>query len=206
MTRLSIIIVEYATLEHLPDSLGAIFRSAVPDDLYEVIVLDNASPTPVTEALRERFPRVRWLKARENLGFAGGCAAALEHARGEIVASVNPDCEVRPGWIGAVLAPFARDPRVGVVGSKLLYPGTRVLQQVGGRIYSNGRSEHLGAGELDSGQHDVLRDVQYVCGAAFAVRRETIQDVGFLSSVYFPAYYEETELCVRARAASWRVI
>lgn len=123
-----------------------------------------------------------------------------------MILCVNPDCEVRHDWLAAILAPFATDPRVGVVGTKLLHPGTTVLQHAGGRLFSNGRSEHFGEGELDRGQHDEVRDVDYVCGAAFAARRETLDEVGFLSTVYFPAYYEETELCVRARAAGWRVI
>lgn len=206
MTRASVLVVEYGTADLLPRCLDAILASELPADQFEVIVLDNDSPTPIDPATRARFPRVRWLEARRNLGFAGGCAAAFAHARGEVILSVNPDCEVRHDWLPAMLAPFASDRRVGVVGGKLLEPGTSVLQHAGGRLFSNGRSEHLGAGELDTGQYDEVRDVDYVCGAAFAVSRRAIDDVGFLSTAYFPAYYEETELCVRARAAGWRVI
>ena len=205
-TRASIIVVEHGTARHLPGCLEALFSSELPPDHFEVIVLDNASPTPIESGLRARFPHVRWLEARRNLGFAGGCGAAYRVARGVLIMSVNPDCEVHPGWIGSMLEPFASDARVGVVGGKLLYPGGNVLQHAGGRLFSNGRSEHIGEGEVDAGQHDAIRDVDYVCGAGFAVRRSTIEEVGFLSSVYFPAYYEETELCVRARAAGWRVV
>lgn len=203
--RASIIVVEYRTASHIEGCLRALLASEVPRDAYEVIVLDNASPTPV-DHLREQFGEVRWVHLRRNVGFAGGSTFAMSRARGDIVCGVNPDCRVAPDWIARILATFDADSRVGVVGSKILHPGTPILQHAGGRLFANGRSEHIGDGEPDHGQHDRLRDVDYVCGAAFAARRACIDEVGYLSPAYFPAYYEETELCTRARRADWRVV
>jgi len=148
---------------------------------------------------------VRFLTARENLGFAGANLLALGYARGTHVALLNPDAIPAPSWLPELLEPLT-DPGVGVVGSKILYPASSVLQHAGGVLFDNGRSEHRGRGERDRGQFDAACDVDYVCGAAFAVRREVIEAVGFLSPAYFPAYYEETELCVRARSAGYRVL
>ncbi len=175
----------------------------LPRDSFEVIIVDNASPTPVAD-LHERFPRARFLTLRENLGFAGGNLVALRHARGTHLALLNPDAIPSPTWLSEILEPLS-NPEIGVVGSKILYPGTSVLQHAGGILFPNGRSEHRGRGELDRGQFDAPCDVDYVCGAALAVRRDVIDRVGFLSPAYFPAYYEETELCVRARRAGFRV-
>lgn len=203
--RASILVVEYRTAEYLEGCLRALLASELPRDAFEIIVVDNASPTPV-DHVRERVPQARWIHLRRNLGFAGGSALGLSRARGEIICGVNPDCRVSPSWLAEVLAAFDRDERVGVVGSKILHPGTTVLQHAGGRLFPNGRSEHLGANEPDRGQHDTERDCDYVCGAAFAVRRATVDEVGYLSPAYYPAYYEETELCTRARRAGWRVV
>lgn len=203
--RASIVVVEYRTATHLEGCLRALLASELPRDAFEIIVLDNASPTPV-DHLRERFGGARWIHLRRNVGFAGGSSFALTRARGDIVCGVNPDCRVAPDWIAKMIATFDADPRVGVAGSKILHPGTPILQHAGGRLFANGRSEHIGDGEPDHGQHDRLRDVDYVCGAAFAVRRACVDEVGYLSPAYFPAYYEETELCTRARRAGWRVV
>jgi GT2 family glycosyltransferase len=204
MPRASIVIVEYGTRAYLGRCLDSLRAQELPADEMDVIVVDNASPTPV-EDLRLEYGWVRWLRSDRNLGFAGGCRLALPECRGDAIAVVNPDCVLHPAWLREVLAPL-NDPTVGIVGSKIYYPGSRVLQHAGGILFENGRSEHRGRGELDVGQYDVLADAPYVTGAAMAIRREVLDRVGFFSPAYFPAYYEETELCVRARRAGFRVV
>jgi GT2 family glycosyltransferase len=202
--RASVLIVEYATRELLPGCLSALEASTLSRDDFEVIVVDNASPTPVA-GLAERFPRVRFLTSRKNLGFAGGNLLGLRYARGRHIALLNPDTVPAPDWLVEVLRPLDR-PEVGVVGSKLFHPATSIVQHAGGILFDNGRSEHRGRGQRDVGQYDEPCAVDYVCGAAIAVRRDVIDQVGFLSPAYFPAYYEETELCVRARRAGFQVV
>jgi GT2 family glycosyltransferase len=202
--RASIVIIEYNTLRHLPACLASIRRMTMNPDEYEVLVVDNGSPTPPRKLVRE-FPWVRFLRTGENLGFAGGCNAALPHCRADVVVSLNPDTEVDRGWLLGMLAPFS-EPTVGVVGCKIVYPGSNILQHAGGIVLPCGRSEHRGRGERDLGQYDATQDVPYVCGASLAVRRSVIDEIGYFSTAYFPAYYDDTDLCARARAAGHRVV
>ncbi|MFK7988897.1 MAG: glycosyltransferase family 2 protein [Sandaracinaceae bacterium] len=199
---LSVIVVEHASAAHLPACLKALERDG--GERVEIIVVDNASPTSC-DALHARFSRVRFVHLRRNLGFAGGCQVGASRARAPLIATVNPDAQVESGWLTAVERAF-QDPSVGVVGSKLLALDGVTLQHAGGALRPNGRSEHLGRGERDRGQYDGLRDVQYVCGAALATRRALVESHGFFSPVYHPAYYEDAELCVRARRHGWRVV
>jgi GT2 family glycosyltransferase len=202
--RASVLIVEYNTRDYLADCLTSLENSELPRNEFEVIVVDNASPTPV-DSLIEAYPRVRFLKSRRNLGFAGGNLLALSRARSSQLLLLNPDAVAHPAWLREMLSVLSR-PDVGVVGCKILHPGTRVLQHAGGVLFANGRSEHLGRDQDDTGQFDEETEVEYVCGAAIGTRRDVIDAVGFLSPAYFPAYYEETELCVRARRAGYRVV
>jgi GT2 family glycosyltransferase len=202
--RASVLIVEYATRPFLGACLDALEKSALPRDQFEVIVVDNASPTPLTD-FATRYRRVRFITSRRNLGFAGGNVLALGYATGDFVVLLNPDACPAPDWLPAILRPFA-DPKVGVVGSKILHPRSDVLQHAGGVLFPNGLSQHRGRGQHDAGQWDQASEVDYVCGAALAIRREVIERVGFLSPAYHPAYYEETELCVRAKKAGFKVV
>ncbi|HMR10303.1 MAG TPA: glycosyltransferase family 2 protein [Polyangiaceae bacterium] len=200
----SVLIVEYSTRPYLVECLDSLERSEFPRDAFEIIVVDNASSTPV-DGLVDAYPRVRFVKSRRNLGFAGGNILALERARADNILLLNPDARAAPDWLGEmVLSLKARS--VGVVGCKILHPGTHVLQHAGGMLFPNARSEHRGRGQDDVGQFDREADVEYVCGAAIGTRRDVIDTVGFLSAAYFPAYYEETELCVRARQGGYRVL
>jgi len=202
--RASVLIVEYATGRHLPECLRALLKSTLSPDDFEVIVVDNASPTPVGH-LASQFPAVRFLTSRRNLGFAGGNRLALSYARGTHVVLLNPDAIPAPEWLAAVLSPL-RDPAIGIVGSRILHPGTDIVQHMGGVLRANALSDHVGRGQRDRGQWSGLVDAEYVSGAALALKREVIDQVGFLSPVYHPAYFEETELCVRARRAGFRVV
>jgi GT2 family glycosyltransferase len=201
---MTVIVVEYATRPFLPRCLDSLRAQEVAPEQLEVIVVDNASPTPADDLVAD-YPWVRFLRSPKNLGFAGGCGLALPETRGAFIGIVNPDCVLHPSWVREVLAPMS-DETIGIVGSKIYYPDSRILQHTGGILFANGRSEHRGRGEPDVGQYDVLEDQPYVTGAAMAIRREVLDRVGFFSPEYFPAYYEETELCLRARRAGFRVV
>lgn len=205
-TRLkaSVLIVEYSTRQYLVECLASLEKSDYPRDAFEVIVVDNASSTPV-DPLIDSFPRIRFVKSKRNLGFAGGNTMALRRARASNILLLNPDAVAAPDWVREMVVSL-EDEGVGIVGAKIFHPRTRVLQHAGGYLFGNARSEHRGRGQDDRGQFDDPVDVQYVCGAAIGTRKDVIARVGFLSSAYYPAYYEETEFCVRARKAGYRVL
>lgn len=202
--RATVVIVEHGTARYLADCLQALERVQPPSHGFRVVVVDNGSPTPV-DHIRRRFPWAHFIDTGRNLGFAGGCAAALPVCDGDVIVALNPDTEVEPGWLAGLLRPFD-DPSVGVVGCKVFYPDSRVLQHAGGLIRSNGLTEHRGRGEPDVGQYDRVEDVDYVTGASLAVRRELVDRLGWFSTAYHPVYFEETEMCARVRASGHRVV
>ena len=204
MVRASIIIVEYNTVRHMPRCLASLERLVISPDEFEVLVVDNGSPTPARPLL-QRFPWIRLLETGENLGYAGACNAALAHCRGDAIITLNPDTQVEPDWLHAMLAPFTASD-IGAVGCKIYYPNTRILQHAGGIVLPCGRSEHRGRGEIDLGQYDEIADMPYVCGASFAVSRKLIGKIGYFSTVFHPAYYDDTDFCFRAWRAGYRVV
>lgn len=171
--------------------------------------MDNASSDHSVEVARSVAPEigcpVKLLPLATNLGCAGGNNVGWREARGEFILFLNPDAELEAETIQALLRPMLDDPSVAITGAKIYYPGTRVLQHAGGLIYPNGMTDHWGKGEEDTGQYDVARDVDYVTGAGFLVRRSVLERLGGLDEEYFPAYFEETDLCVRARKLGMRV-
>lgn len=181
---------------------------AVLDQNYpalELIVVDNASTDHSTAMVQAYQPRVRLMQTDHNLGFAGGNNVGLRVASGEVVVLLNQDTEVQPGWLAALVEAFA-DPAIGIVGCKALYPDGRTIQHAGAFVDQPGAyPHHRGAGEEDQGQYDAFDDADYVTGAAFAIRRQTLQHLGELDDGYVPAYYEEVDYCYRARRAGYRV-
>jgi GT2 family glycosyltransferase len=203
MTRASVIIVSWNGELYLEDCLRAIEAQISPSD--EIIVVDNCSADDSPALVRERFPRIRLFENERNLGFAGGCNVGLRAAQGEYLLLVNQDVTVQAGWLEAMIEALAPT-EVGAVGCKLLYPdGT--IQHAGGIIsYPLALPGHYGYHEPDQKQWDVQREVDYVTGAAMGLKRAVLNEIGLFDEKFFPACYEETDLCFRVKAAGYQVI
>ncbi len=184
--------------------------TALLDQTYkpqEILLADNASTDDSRALVRESFPTVKIIENERNLGYAGGNNAALRQVDSETAVLVNPDIVVARDWLENLLAPFAIDKTIGIVGSRLLYPGKeRQLQHAGGLItHPQAMPAHRGMYEEDKGQFDELADVDFVTGAAIAVRREVLETAGLLDEGYF-MYFEDADWCAKARRSGFRVV
>lgn len=203
--KLTVIIVAYNSRDDLSDCLRAILDSRLTE--AEIVVVDNASADDSVALVRSCFPAVRVLRSETNLGFGGAINFAVPQTQGDVIVVLNPDVTVNPDCITSLIDWIDRDADTGVVGAKLLYPGSSIIQHAGGLIaYPLALASHYGYGQDDLGQYDVPRDVDYVTGAVFAIKRSVLMAVGGFDEGFYPAYYEETDLCYRVRRAGYRVV
>jgi len=174
---------------------------------YNVLLVDNASQDGSADFVAQRFPTVEVIRNEKNLGFAGGMNVGLRYAEGEILTLLNQDTEVPEGWLAELVKAMGVDEGVGIVGCKILYPDGRTIQHAGGFIdYPLGFGRHYGYREIDEGQYDEKREVDYVTGAAMGLRRSLLGEVGGFDEAFFPAYFEDVDLCLRARSAGYKVV
>ena len=175
-----------------------------PHDLFELIVVDDASPEPVEPALAG-VTGVRFERNAENLGFIGTCNRGAEFARGEFVVFLNNDTIVTRGWLEALLRVFADHADAGLVGAKLVYPDGR-LQEAGGIVWRDGSAWNWGRNEdPDRPEYNYVREADYCSGACLAVPADLFRRVGGFDSRYAPAYYEDADLAFAVRAAGRKV-
>ncbi len=200
----SLIVLNWNGRELLTRCLPSVLAQEYPE--AEVLVVDNGSTDGSLEWLASAYPQVRLLPQGRNLGYAGGMNAGLRVAQGELIAFLNNDVILRPDWLRQLAGVMVADRRIGVAGCKLLYPEGNLIQHAGGILrYPLALPDHYGFRQPDTGQFDAIRDVDYVTGAAFVARREMLDQIGaFDEGFYF--YFEDTDLCFRARAAGWRVV
>jgi GT2 family glycosyltransferase len=173
----------------------------------EIILVDNGSTDGSAELVRSRFPDVDLVELPHNKGFAGGASVGLYMASGDIVATVNPDVRLDPGWMSAVANTLLSRADVGVVGSKILYPDGKTIQHAGGIVhYPLATTHHIGRGEPDEGKYDHPKEVPFVTGAALAMWREVGRSLNFFDDEYFPLYYEDVDLCWRAHREGLKIV
>lgn len=199
----ALIVVNWNGRAYLEACLSSLLASRYPN--FSVIVVDNASTDGSPDLVRESFPQVQLIASPHNLGYGGGANLALRACEAQLAVILNSDITVPPDWLANLVAPLAEDPTIGVAGCKMYYPDSRIIQHAGGYITEpQGWPGHYGLNEEDRGQHDVLRDTDYVIGAAMALRRDLLERIGAFDEGYF-LYYEDVDICLRARRAGYRV-
>src|SRR5262245_16499855 len=115
---LSIVLVHYKTPQPLArclESLAPVARTLST----ETIVVDNDSGDAAPAGLP---PGVRLIANAENVGYARAVNQGTRATTGEFVLVMNPDCEVQPGAIEALIRWLREHPRCAVAGPRLLNP------------------------------------------------------------------------------------
>ena len=116
---------------------------------------------------------------------------------GDYIVFLNNDAFVQPGWIEALCSTMRDDPLVAAVGPMFLYPDGRV-QEVGGVIVPTGDAVQIGKGAVWGPDHyDTPCVVDYCSAACLMMRRSDFLKVGGFGLEWEPAYYEDTDLCLK---------
>jgi len=174
--------------------LASLRRNISPTITYEVIVVANG-PSAAHLVTDLSLPGVRIVTAAANLGFGGGCNRGAAESSGEFIVFLNDDAEVLPEWLEALVDTADRFPDAGAVGSLILFPDGAV-QEAGAITWRDGSTLCLSRGvSMQANPYDFVRPVDYCSACSLLVRRKPWDALGGFDSHYFPAYYEDVDLC-----------
>ena len=174
---------------------------------FEVIVVDNASDAE-TRTLFARVDGAEVVLNDENIGFGPACNAGAALARGPYLLFLNPDVDLMPGALRALLDTFTEFDAVGIAGARLVFPGG-VLQEAGANFRDDAQTTHpYGRGGADAfaPEASFAREVGYVSGAVLMIEAALFGQLGGFDDWFAPAYFEDTDLCVRCHQAGRRVV
>jgi GT2 family glycosyltransferase len=206
--RATVIVLSWNGADELPACLDAVLGQE--GAAVDLLVVDNGSADGSAALVHERYPDVRLVENGSNLGFAAGMNVGMRLLSDaadppDVVVLLNQDTIVAPDWLRSLLEPFEQDERIGAVGCKIYYPDGRTLQHAGAWIEPwRAIPRHYGNGEIDAGQYDQPLALDYVTGAALALRMRALNQVGLLDEGY-THFFEDVDLCWRLRRASYLV-
>jgi GT2 family glycosyltransferase len=150
-------------------------------------------------------PEISVLRPESNLGYAAGMNLGIGHQRergADPIVIFTHDIRLRAGALEGLIDASRRAPAYGVVAPALMWPGSEDPFSFGGRTRPNGTNEHI-MDPVPAGP-DGLLDCDWVDGSAMVVRREVFEQLGGFDERFF-GYCEESDLCLRAKRAGWRV-
>ncbi len=201
--RLSIITVNYNGIKDTCELIDSIpFNNDT-----EVIVVDNASKEDEASIISERFPQVKVIRSKKNLGFAGGNNLGIKEAKGDYILIINNDTYFKDFCIDNLIKRFESSDKIGIVCPKLRFAwGNNPIQFAGYTPLSSItlRNKAIGFGEEDKGQYDTAHPTPYAHGAAMLIKREAIEKVGLMPECFF-LYYEEIDWSMMFTRAGYEI-
>ncbi len=215
---LSICLVPLNALSYMEPLLDSIKKFTVGLS-YELIVVDNGSTDGTADWIERHHPEILLIRNQTNLGFTRGNNQAIALAQGDHMLLLNPDTLLTEDCFGPQISYLRENPKVGITIPKVLNSDGSFQQQsrrgdarpveVFGYFLKLGKlfpSNKALNGYLQSWlPQDEIAEVKAVSGSCMFIRREVYEQIGGLDEQFF-AYQEDSDYCMRARQAGWRVM
>ena len=198
MNTISIIIPHHNGYEILNNCLKSLYASDLHNS--EIIIVDNYSTDNSVNKNKEEFPELKIIKLTENKGYAGGCNAGANHAKGDLLVFLNNDTEVQSNWLSELLKTINNDNSISSVQPKILNKNNNDTFDYAGAsggfldkyCYPFSRGRIFDTLEKDKKQYDDISKIFWASGTAFITRASTFKEIGGFDERLF-AHMEEID-------------
>lgn len=214
---LSIVILNWNDRKHMEICLDSL-QNCTKSRTMEVIVVDNASTDGSCEMVEQKYPNVKLIRNKENVGFPKGNNMGIRASQGKYVFVLNSDIKLLDNCVDALVDYLEEHTDIGMIGPKIL--NADLSHQSSCRrdptLWNNfcsasGLASLFPNSKFFSGEHmlyfhgDRTLDVEVLVGCFWLARRAALDQFGLLDEGFF-IYAEDVDWCMRCRKAGWRVV
>lgn len=194
MSKVFAVILSFNGKRDIIECLGSVSREQT-----EIIVVDNGSVDNSVQLIKSKFPKIRVIENKRNLGFAKGCNIGIRQALkkgAKAILLLNQDTSAKKDFLRSLL----KNP-ADIVGPVIKFKrNKRWVYDLGGRInFSLGRTYHLEENKIRR-----INNIDYVSGCAVLIKRSVFEKIGYLDERFF-LYFADVDFCLRAKKAGFKV-
>ena len=208
---ISFIIVNWNTKDLLIECLASIYQT-VNEIAFEIWVVDNGSSDGSVGAVKEKYPRIKIIENRTNLGFAAANNLALERMGGHYALLLNTDTVLTEGAVSELHNFMQGNPEAAIACGQLLNPDGSKQNSIANfpsllSLISNETLLRLLLPRRFPSKRRVYRtpiEIDSCIGACMLIRKKAIDKAGFLDDRYF-FFLEETDWAYRMKKAGWKI-
>lgn len=188
---------------------------------YEIILVDNNSEEKNKKyliSLKEKYPQVKFIFNKENLGYAKANNEAIKKAQGEYILILNPDVIILNKAVSKMFEFLKKNEKVGVVGPQLLDPDhsiqyscyrfPKIYTPIARRTFLskyNFFKKELQRYLMLDFNHQEIKEVDWLIGACLMFKKEVFNQINGFDKRYF-LYFEDVDFCRKLKKHGYQVI
>lgn len=212
MKEIAIVLVDWNGVEVTRNCLDSL-KKLMPSPLYsvEILLVDNASSTPVKALLQDEYPHVHYFRNESNLGFTGGNNEGIRHAiyrKADYILLLNNDTTVKPDFLQHLFDFMEVHPEAGAVQPRIFFEHERSLLWNGGNGFLDlfGHTHVYGYRKKSAPKYEQSRKQPWLTACAMMLNLSQIKDecLVLMNEKYF-TNYEDVELSFRIRRAGFKL-
>lgn len=217
--KISIVILNYNGIENTLECIKSLNLINKKNIKVELIVVDNCSNDGSREKLNQ-LKNIKLITNSVNLGFSGGMNTGIKFALkfgATHIVLLNNDTYVDPNF---VINLYEASKKADIISPKIYFATGfefhkdrykknelgKILWYAGGKIdWQNVIGVHTGVDEVDAGQFNRRKEIDFATGCCLMVKKEVFEKIGMLDDKYF-LYLEDMDFCIRAKKHGFRII
>ena len=225
---ISVIIISFNTKRLTNETIASVIQKT-KGITFEIIIVDNASTdgsVQMLQSLVKKYSNVRLILNKSNVGFGPGNNQGMKISRGRYLLLLNSDTKAEGNILGEMVLWMDASPKAGISTCALTFPDGRIQGTGGyfptlprvvtwmtfiddlpvlGAVFKPFHPMHgLSPLGKNVGFFRKRRQMDWITGAFFMIRRDTFKDVGYFDKDYF-MYVEEVDYCYRTKRAGWEI-
>ena len=200
----SIIIPVHNNFRYTYNCISSILK-ARPIVPYEIIIGNDMSKNSA-KIIEKYVKNIIVYNNNNKNNYFMTCNEVAQFSRGKYILFLNNDTKVHKEWLISLLKLIESDKKIGMVGSKLIFPNGKI-QEAGGIVWNNGEYFRFGNGYFfDLPEFNYVKEVDYISGVSILIRKSIWDKIGGFDKRYIPAFYGDIDFAFELRKNGYKVM